>query len=46
MGLSLLNLSPLPTPKYQEKWFYLVVAYILILTLIYGHDLKKAEAIF
>ncbi len=39
IGLSLLNLSPVPTPKYQGKWFYLVVAYILILTLIYGHGL-------
>ncbi len=36
IGLSLLNLSPVPTPKYQGKWFYLVVAYIVILTLIYA----------
>ncbi len=33
--LALLNLAPIPTPKYQGKWFYLIVAYVIILTLIY-----------
>lgn len=36
MGLAFLNLSSIPTPKYQGKWFYLIVAYIVILTVVYG----------
>ncbi|MCP4120069.1 MAG: CDP-alcohol phosphatidyltransferase [Desulfobacteraceae bacterium] len=39
IGLSLLNLSHIATPKYQGKGFYLVVAYIMVLTLIHGQDL-------
>ena len=37
-GLALLNLAPLPTPKYQGKWFYLIVVYIVILTLVYSKN--------
>ncbi len=38
MGLAFLNLAPIPTPKYQGKWFYLIVAYVIVLTLIYGQN--------
>lgn len=38
IGLAVLNTSSIPTPKYQGKWFYLVVVYIVILTLVHGKD--------
>ena len=30
------NLAPIRTPKFAGKWFYVLVAYILVLTLIYS----------
>ena len=30
-----LNLSPLRTPKFSGKWFYVLIAYTIVLTIIY-----------
>jgi len=30
------NLSPLRTPKFAGKWFYVLIVYTLVLTVIYG----------
>ncbi len=39
MLLSALNLSSIPTPKFGGKWVYVLVAYVLTLTCIYGWHL-------
>lgn len=36
MLLSAFNLSSIPTPKFGAKWVYVLVVYVLVLTLIYG----------
>ena len=36
MLLSVLNLSSIPTPKFKGKWVYALVAYVLIMTSIFG----------
>ena len=34
--LSALNLSSIPTPKFGGKWIYALVAYILVMTTVFG----------
>ena len=36
MLLSVLNLSSIPTPKFGGKWVYALVAYVLVMTSIFG----------
>ena len=36
MGLLVFNLAPIRTPKFAGKWFYALIAYTLILTVVYG----------
>ncbi len=36
MMFTVLNLSPIQTPKFSEKWFYVLVLYSLVLTAAYG----------
>jgi len=36
MLLSALNLSSIPTPKFGGKWVYALVAYVLVMTSIFG----------
>jgi len=36
MVFLVLNLSPVRTPKFAGKWFYVLVVYTLVLTVIYG----------
>ncbi len=36
MGLLVFNLAPIRTPKFAGKWFYALIVYTLILTVIYG----------
>ena len=36
MVLLVFNLAPVRTPKFAGKWFYVLIAYTLILTVIYG----------
>jgi len=36
MLLSVLNLSSIPTPKFKGKWVYALVAYVLVMTSIFG----------
>ncbi len=36
MSLAALNLSSIPTPKLTGKWVYVLTAYVLILTTIFG----------
>jgi len=35
MTCSILNLAPIRTPKFTGKWFYVLIAYTLVLTTIY-----------
>ncbi len=34
--LSALNLSSIPTPKFGGKWIYALVAYVLVMTTVFG----------
>ena len=36
MILSALNLSSIPTPKFGGKWIYALVAYVIVLTSVFG----------
>lgn len=36
MILSTLNLSSIPTPKFGGKWIYALVAYVLVMTTVFG----------
>lgn len=36
MVLLAFNLAPVKTPKFSGKWFYVLIAYTLVLTAIYG----------
>lgn len=36
MILSALNLSSIPTPKFGGKWVYVLVAYVLVMTAVFG----------
>jgi CDP-diacylglycerol--serine O-phosphatidyltransferase len=36
MALLIFNLSPVQTPKFAGKWFYVLMVYTLVLTVIYG----------
>jgi len=36
IGLSALNLAPIRTPKFAGKWFYALIAYTSVFTVIYG----------
>jgi len=36
MALLIFNLAPVRTPKFSGKWFYVLIVYTLILTMIYG----------
>ena len=36
MILSALNLSSIPTPKFGGKWVYVLVAYVLVMTTVFG----------
>ncbi len=36
MILSVLNLAPIPTPKFEEKWVYVLVTYVLVMTAVFG----------
>ena len=39
MVLSALNVAPIKTPKFSGRWYYVVTAYTLMLTLVYGWKL-------
>ena len=41
MLLSALNLSSIPIPKFGVKWVYVLIAYVVVLTLIFGWILKS-----
>ncbi len=36
MVISVLNLAPIRTPKFSGKWFYVLIIYTLVLTVIYS----------
>jgi CDP-diacylglycerol--serine O-phosphatidyltransferase len=36
MILSVLNLASIPTPKFEEKWVYVLVTYVLVMTAVFG----------
>ena len=39
MVLSALNVAPIKTPKFAGRWYYAIIIYTLVLTLIYGWKL-------
>ena len=41
MILSALNLSSIPTPKFGRKWVYALVAYVLVMTGVFGWQLWR-----
>jgi len=41
--LSVLNLSSIPTPKFGGKWVYVLVAYVLIMTIVFGLKLLSRD---
>ncbi len=43
MILSALNLSSIPTPKFGGKWIYVLVIYVLVLTIIFGWILYNSQ---
>ena len=43
MILSALNLSSIPTPKFGGKWIYVLVIYVLVLTIIFGWILYNSR---
>ena len=40
MGLAALNVAPIATPKLGGRWYYVVVLYALVLSGIYGWQLR------
>ena len=36
MGTLVFNLAPVRMPKFTGKWFYVLIAYTLVLTMVYG----------
>ena len=36
MVMMVINISPVKTPKFAGKWFYVLIAYTVILTILYG----------
>ena len=36
MGIAVLNVAPIRTPKFNGRWFYVLTFYVLILTAIYS----------
>jgi CDP-diacylglycerol--serine O-phosphatidyltransferase len=43
MILSALNLSSIPTPKFGGKWIYVLLIYVLVLTIIFGWILYNSH---
>ncbi len=39
MVLSALNVAPIKTPKFAGRWYYVIIVYTLVLTLVYGWKL-------
>jgi len=36
IALAILNVAPIKTPKFTGRWYYAIVIYILVLTVVYG----------
>jgi len=36
IALAILNVAPIKTPKFTGRWYYALVLYILVLTVVYG----------
>ncbi len=36
IALSALNLSSIPTPKFSGRWIYMLITYVIVLTLVFG----------
>jgi CDP-diacylglycerol--serine O-phosphatidyltransferase len=39
MALAALNVAPIKTPKLGGRWYYAIIVYTLVLTLVYGWKL-------
>jgi CDP-diacylglycerol--serine O-phosphatidyltransferase len=36
LGMAVFNMAPVRTPKFSGKWFYILMVYTVVLTIIYG----------
>ena len=36
LGMAVFNMAPVRTPKFSGKWFYVLLVYTIVLTIIYG----------
>jgi len=36
IGMAVFNMAPVRTPKFNGKWFYVLMVYTVVLTIIYG----------
>ena len=45
VALAALNVAPIRTPKFTGRWYYALMAYTLILTVIYGWQLLYIDKI-
>ena len=36
LGMAVFNMAPVRTPKFSGKWFYVLMVYTVVLTIIYG----------
>jgi len=41
IAIAVLNVAPIKTPKFSERWFYVLAAYVMSLTIIYGCKLQS-----
>ena len=39
LALAILNVAPIRTPKPSEGWYYVIIAYTIVLTIVYGWQL-------
>lgn len=43
VALAILNVSPISTPKLLGKWYYIITAYIIVLTFFFGWQLLSVN---
>ena len=44
MAMAAMNVAPIKTPKLTGRWYYVIMLYTLIITVIYGWQLLNSQA--
>lgn len=44
MAVAVMNVAPIKTPKLTGRWYYVLMCYTLIITIIYGYQLLNIQA--